>query len=38
MPSIGVLSDHHPALVADVVAPSLDALPAGAFETLVARR
>jgi beta-phosphoglucomutase len=35
MPSIGVLSDHHPALVADVVVPSLDALPAGAFEALV---
>jgi beta-phosphoglucomutase len=38
MPSIGVLSDHHPALEADVVAPSLNALPAGAFEALVAGR
>jgi beta-phosphoglucomutase len=37
MPSIGVLSDHHPALEADVVAPSLDALPAGAFEALVGK-
>ena len=35
MPSIGVLSDHHPALEADVVVSSLDALPAGAFEALV---
>jgi HAD superfamily hydrolase (TIGR01509 family) len=37
MRSIGVLSDHHPALEADVVVPSLDALPAGTFEALVVR-
>ena len=38
MPSIGVLSEHHPVLEADVAVPSLDALPAGAFEALVAGR
>jgi beta-phosphoglucomutase len=37
MPSIGILSDHHPTLEADVVVPSLDALPTGAFEALLAR-
>ncbi|HXK10676.1 MAG TPA: HAD-IA family hydrolase [Vicinamibacteria bacterium] len=35
MPSIGVLSSHHKALDADLVVPSLDALPARAFEELV---
>jgi beta-phosphoglucomutase len=37
MPAIGVLSSHHPALEADLVVPSLDALPATAFERLLAR-
>jgi len=35
MRSIGLLSDHHPALEADLVVPSLDALPGAAFEALV---
>jgi beta-phosphoglucomutase len=35
MRSIGVLSDHHPRLSADLVVPSLDALPQNAFETLL---
>jgi beta-phosphoglucomutase len=38
MLSIGILSGHHPTLEADVVVPSLDVLPAGAFEALLARR
>jgi len=38
MRSIGVLSDHHPTLEADVVVPSLDALPEAVFEALVAGR
>ncbi len=33
--SIGVLSDHHAALVADLVVPSLEALPADAFVRLL---
>jgi hypothetical protein len=37
MASIGVLSEHHARLEADVVVPSLEALPTGAFEALVAR-
>lgn len=37
MPAIGILSSHHPALEADLVVPSLDALPTGAFEALLAR-
>lgn len=37
MPSIGVLSEHHARLEADVVVPSLEALPTGAFEALLAR-
>jgi beta-phosphoglucomutase len=37
MPSIGVLSAHHPALEADVVVASLEALPSTAFEALVSR-
>ena len=35
MPSIGVLSEHHPTLEADVVVASLEALPSTAFEALV---
>jgi beta-phosphoglucomutase len=35
MRSIGVLSDHHPRLVADLVVPSLEAIPADGFETLL---
>ena len=38
MRSIGVLSDHHPALEADLVVPSLETLPADAFDVLLARR
>ena len=38
MRSIGVLSEHHPRLEADVVVPSLEALDADAFEVLLARR
>jgi beta-phosphoglucomutase len=38
MRSIGVLSEHHPRLEADLVVPSLEALEADAFETLLARR
>ena len=38
MPAIGVLSSHHPALEADLVAPSLDALGADAFDVLLASR
>jgi beta-phosphoglucomutase len=38
MASVGVLSDHHPALEADVVVPSLDAIRPGTFEALLARR
>jgi hypothetical protein len=34
---VGVLSSHFPELVADVVVPSLEALPADAFWTLLAR-
>jgi beta-phosphoglucomutase len=37
MPAIGVLSPHHPALEADLVVPSLDALPTGAFDALLTR-
>jgi len=36
MPSVGVLSSHHTALSADLVVPSLDALPQEAFEALLA--
>lgn len=35
MRAIGVLSSHHPTLVADIVVPSLEAVPAEAFETLL---
>jgi len=35
MRSIGVLSDHHAQLVADLVVPSLEAVPADAFEALL---
>lgn len=35
MASIGVLSAHHATLEADLVVPSLEALPSGAFEALV---
>ncbi len=35
MRSIGVLSDHHPRLSADLVVPSLEAIPADGFETLL---
>jgi beta-phosphoglucomutase len=38
MRSIGVLSEHHPRLEADVVVPSLEALGADAFEALLAGR
>jgi len=38
MRSIGVLSEHHPRLEADVVVPSLEALGADAFEVLLAGR
>ena len=37
MRSIGVLSDHHARLEADVVVPSLEALGTDAFEALLAR-
>jgi beta-phosphoglucomutase len=37
MPSIGVLSSHHPTLEADLVVPSLDALGADAFDRLLDR-
>ena len=37
MPSIGVLSCHHPALEADVVVASLDRLPRDVFRDLLAR-
>jgi HAD superfamily hydrolase (TIGR01509 family) len=37
MRSIGVLSDHHPRLEADLVVPSLAALPDEAFDGLLAR-
>jgi len=37
MRSIGVLSDHHPQLDADLVVPRLDALPDDAFDALLAR-
>jgi beta-phosphoglucomutase len=37
MRSIGVLSGHHRRLEADLVVPSLEALPADAFEALLAR-
>jgi beta-phosphoglucomutase-like phosphatase (HAD superfamily) len=37
MRSIGVLSPHHARLEADVVVPSLGALPTGAFEALLGR-
>jgi HAD superfamily hydrolase (TIGR01509 family) len=37
MKSVGVLSSHFPELVADVVVPSLEALPADAFQTLLKR-
>ncbi len=36
MPSIGVLSEHHPRLRADLAVPSLDALPDDAFDALLA--
>ncbi len=35
MRSIGVLSAHHPELAADLVVPSLEALPGDAFERLL---
>ena len=35
MRCVGVLSSHFPELVADVVVPSLEALPADAFQTLL---
>ena len=38
MRSIGVLSEHHTRLEADLVVPSLEALEADAFEVLLARR
>jgi HAD superfamily hydrolase (TIGR01509 family) len=38
MRAIGVLSEHHPRLEADVVVPSLEALGADAFEVLLAGR
>jgi HAD superfamily hydrolase (TIGR01509 family) len=38
MRSIGVLSEHHTRLEADLVVPSLEALRADAFEVLLARR
>ena len=38
MRSIGVLSEHHTRLQADIVVPSLEALEADAFEVLLARR
>jgi HAD superfamily hydrolase (TIGR01509 family) len=38
MRSVGVLSPHFSALVADVVVPTLAALPAGAFEDLLRGR
>ena len=37
MKCVGVLSSHFPELVADVVVPSLEALPADAFLTLLKR-
>jgi HAD superfamily hydrolase (TIGR01509 family) len=37
MRSIGVLSDHHVALDADMVVPSLDVLPSRAFDELLDR-
>jgi beta-phosphoglucomutase len=37
MPAIGVLSSHHAVLEADLVVPSLEALPPRAFDALVAR-
>jgi len=37
MRSVGVLSSHFPELVADVVVPSLEALPADAFDALLPR-
>jgi hypothetical protein len=37
MRSIGVLSDHHAAVEADLVVPSLDVLPSRAFDDLLAR-
>jgi beta-phosphoglucomutase-like phosphatase (HAD superfamily) len=37
MPSVGVLSSHHPSLEADLVVPSLEALPLTAFGRLLAR-
>jgi hypothetical protein len=38
MRSIGVLSEHHTQLEADLVVPSLEALRADAFEALLALR
>ena len=38
MRSIGVLSEHHPSLDADLVVPSLEALTPDAFEALLAGR
>ncbi len=38
MRSVGVLSVHHPELVADVVVPSLESLEAAAFEELLGDR
>jgi beta-phosphoglucomutase len=38
MPSVGVLSRHHPALEADLVVSSLDQLPTDAFSALLAGR
>jgi beta-phosphoglucomutase len=35
MRCVGVLSTHHPELVADLVVPSLDSLPGAAFEELL---
>jgi hypothetical protein len=38
MRCVGVLSTHHPELVADLVVPSLEAIPEGAFDGLLANR
>jgi beta-phosphoglucomutase len=38
MRCVGVLSSHHPELVADLVVPSLEALPEAAFEELLNER
>jgi len=38
MRCVGVLSTHHPELVADLVVSSLEAIPEGAFDGLLADR